>query len=353
MKTARIVLLFVIIVVALIGGYFGANMYMQNMAIKKINNEIKKNHWENLVEYGNVKANIFSRSITIQNVKFTLQNRMTSQTIGVVSLKKVVLMGDMDKKYKIKGFDIEFINLDPKFPQELANKPLLNAEMFSFNIHKSEDIVDALKGEIKDITLSKFAINSFKESGGKKFEKLIKIVKMNSPINVDMDYAASIDKGILDIKKYSIDFMNNIGISYKILAKNIDFKGFKRIGDELNKNPKNFATLADLMSKVMQIKFENLVFTIHNYGLIDRVLDEAAKNKHLSKKELIAGLLQKVKMIPVASAYPAVEKFLTHKSNALSVSLKLKQDLTIGDIIAINSKKKGDILKIVEVKFSN
>lgn len=353
MKTARIVLLFVIVVVALIGGYFGANMYMQNMAIKKINSEIKKNHWENLVEYGNVKANILNRSVTIQNVEFTLQNRMTSKTIGVISFKKVVLIGNLDKKYKIEGFNIEFVNLDPKLPQELANKPLLNAKMFSFNIHKSEGIVDTMNGGIKDVTLSKAALNSFKSSGGKKFEELTKIIKINSPINANIDYVASIDKGILDIKKYSIDFMNNVGISYQVLAKNIDFKGFKRISDELNKNPKNFAVLADLMSKFMQVKIEKLAFTIHNYGLIDRAIDEAAKKKNLSKKEFIAGFLQKVKMIPVASAYPAIERFLTHKSNSLSVFVKVKQDLTLGDIIAIKSKKKGSILDVVKIKFSN
>ncbi len=353
MKTARIVLLFVIVVVVLIGGYFGANMYMQNMAIKKINNEIKKNHWENLVEYGNVKANILNRSVTIQNVRFTLQNRMTSQTIGDISLKKVVLIGNLDKKYKIEGFNIEFVNLDPKLPQELANKPLLNAKMFNFNVHKSEDIVDTFNGGIKDITFSKAAINSFKSSGGKKFEELTKIIKINNPINANIDYVASIDKGILDIKNYSIDFVNNAGISYKVLAKNIDFKGFKRISDEFNKNPKNFAVLADLMSKFMQVKFERLAFTIHNYGLIDRVLDEAAKKKNLSKKEFVTGLLQKAKMIPIASAYPAIEKFLTHKSNTISVSVKVKQDLTLGDIIAIKSKKKGDIMKILDVRFSN
>ncbi len=352
MKTARIVLLFIIVTAVLIGGYFGANMYMQNMAIKKINNVIKKNHWENLVEYGNVKANILSGSVTVNNVAFTIQDKLKSKTIGVINFKKIVLKGNMNKNYSISGDDIKYINLNPEFPETLANKALFNAKSFKFDIHKTSDIIDNFKGGINTITITKTTIDTLKNLDSAKFDKITKIVKINNPINIRINYEASIDKGLLNIKQYSIDFTNNIGISYGAKIKNVDFKGLKGVSEELNKNPKNFAVLANLMSKLMQLKIENFNLSIHNYGLIDRILDNVAKQKNESKQDIVNLLLKKIKTAPIESAYPSLKNFLTSKSKNLSVSIKNTQELSVGDIMS-KMKNKEDILKILQIKFYN
>ncbi len=352
MKTARIVLLFFIVTIVLTGGYFGANMYMKNIAIKKINNTIKKNHWENLVEYGNVQANIISGDVTIQNVKFTLQNKLTSQAIGVLDLKKIVVKGDWDKNYNISGYDISYINLNPKLPQQLINKAILNVNYFDFNINKQQGTINKLSGKIKNIKINKNLIDVLRHSNKTQFQEFVKIVRIDNPININMNYQASIEKGTLNIKNYSIDFANNIGISYKAKIKNIDLKGLQDASKELNKNPKNFMVLANVMSKIMQLKIMEFDFHIKNYGMIDRLLEMVAKKKNKTKQYIIDTILQKVQAIPIKSAYPSIKNFMESKSKELSIYIQNKQNLSLGDVLS-KIKSKESLLNMVDIKFSN
>lgn len=352
MKTARIVLLFVIVAVALIGGYFSANMYVKNIAIKKINRVIEKNHWENLVEYGNVKANILKGDITIQNVKFTVQNNMTSKTIGVMDVKTIVVNGDLDKSYSVKAYDTDFINLNDKLQEEMSNKKLFNIKTAYFKISKKNGIIDNFDAEIKNIMLNTKLINLMNNDEKKKLEDIEKIIKIDNPINVTMKYKSYPEKGILNLERYSIDFVNNAGIAYKAYLKNVDLKGIKSAADQLKKNPKNFMVIANIMSKFMEIKPVKLDIAISNHGMLDRLLEESAKKKHMTKDKLIDTALNRIKAGRLSFAYNPIKNFLTSKSKSINVHIDNQKGLSIGDIVT-QARNHGSILKILSIKFSN
>ncbi len=348
MKTARIVLLLVIVSIVFIGGYFGANMYVQNRAIKKINSIIEQNHWENLVEYGDVKANVFKRSITIQNVKFTLENNITSQPLGVFYFKDISINGDWDTDYIFSSDNIDYTNLNSKVDSNLMNKKLFHAEYACFRIHKKDGIVDRFNGKIDNIMLNKSVFGSNEE----KLEVLQRIVKINNPINIRIEYEADVDKNSLKLRKYHINFINNLGLSYKAYIKNVDFKGIRRASEEVKKNPKDFLSLTNMMSKIMQMKIINLDIDISDYGMIDRMLETTAEKQNISKQELIQRTIEKMKKGSFSSACNAVENFLSHQSKHLSIKIENNKNLSIGDIL-MEAKNKSDILNNLNIKIGN
>ncbi len=351
MKIIKIFLILIIIVTLGVGAYYGANMYMENRALKEVNKIIEQEHLEGLVDYEGVEANVFSRSITLKKVKFALQNKITSQDVGIMEFDKVILNGDWNKNYTLKLKDIKFINLNPQSPKELMNKKILKADCADFDIEKSGKIMTKFDGSIRNIRIDR-RLFLLKEQDKEKIKLFNTVMKVNNPINIVMSMMANPSKKTLNIKKYKIDFVNNFGISYKMYVKNIDIIGLDMVAKQLQKNKNSFMVIANAMSKVMQIKPVMFELEFINNGMLDRVLEYQAKQAHMTKDKFIEEELKKVERNPVYGLYKPVKNLLTSKSKKLKITIRNKDMLSVGDLMS-SSKNISDLMDRLYIEFSN
>ncbi len=347
MKGVKFFMIGLIVLIILVGGYFAANIYMQNRAVKRIDKILKENNLQNDFSYESLSANIFSRAITLHNAELTLRDRIKNRELGYLKIKTLIVSGNFNKHYNLKAYTISFIS--EKIRLSKGNEPILRAEYADFNTYKKEGITTKMVGEIKGIRITKAAIQSIKGKNGKVIKS---IVELNNPINVYMNFLSDPDRETVDIKYYKIEFINNLGFSYGMKLENVDIKGLHKLAKEMQANPKNFALIGILFQKLGSIKPLQINISLTNYGLIDRALSYIAKEDNKTKESIVDNILKEAKKIPSNSAYPAIKNFLLSKKKTLSVLIKNKEKLDVATLFG-RLKDKQNLNQLLEIQFSN
>ncbi len=350
MRAIRNLLILILIAVLGVSAYFGINLYMENKAAKQINDIIKEEHLEGLVDYGSVKYSLLSNTVTINNVKLYLPNSRTQEDAGLLKFNSIQLKGNWETKYTLLANNITLINLNQDLPKNLINKKIAAADNAVFKVKKSGSIITSFIGNINNIQLDK---NLFKLKNSPNAKDFAKIFYINNPINISMNMEANPNKKTMSIKKYEINFQNNFAISYSLYADNIDFLGINKTLKLLKQKPKNFIVITNIMGKLMQIKVKKVKFVLINHGFIDRLLNYEAKRQHTTKQKLIKKELTGILASPFSTtAYKPLQNFLNSKANRFIVEIENSQNLTIGDLMMMG-KDVNNILQKVDFNFKN
>ncbi len=354
MKVLRNLLILLIIAAIAVGAYFGANIYFQKQAVKQIDTMLKDNNLQNDVTYKSVKANLFSRSITVNSVKWYIKSKMNSNedTYGYVQSKNVIIKGNLNKNYRIEANDLEYINLTPKISPQALNKVIMSAKQYIVTSHKGKDDSTQFDISIKDININTKIFKLTKNYNQQKFEEISKIVKFNNPINITMNYSLFPKKDRLKIRNYSINFINNFGLSYSGDIENININNIKKLTKQMQKQKNNFLIMVNLMSEIFKMKITELAINLDNYGIVERIIAEKAKKEGSTNDKVIDEILAKHKK--TEKIYKPLKNFITLKSKRFSINVKNKYKKSLSELFAdTQSKNKEQIFNDLEINYSN
>ncbi len=346
-KSIIAVIILVLVLVVGAFGYYFANQYAQKKAQEKVENVLKKAHLEKDVSYKSIKANLFSKNISISGVEWSLKKHGT--ILGKVDVKKVLLSGKPGKLINAKFYRAVVVNLNAKAPEELMNKPILTIEEGSFQLEKNDGKTDS------KFTAQRILINEKIFGVGKKSKKiktvLQNIIKLNKPIAVKISTVSDENTEEFAIKEYKRDWKDNIETKYSLELNNIDIKGLKKAAENLKKENPNPLAILNYMSKIYQVKPELLKIEIKNRGLITRLVGYLAKEQRTSKENLIKQLSLYLSKTPFKAFSKPIIIFAKGKKNELKIKFVNFNHFSVGDII--QKMQTEPLYSLFEINVSN
>ncbi len=345
MKKVIGILILVLLIVG-ISGYFAVNWYAQKKAKAKVEKILKKAHLDKNVSYGSLKTNIFTKSIELRDINWTLNKH--GKLIGKINIKTLTITGQPDKLINAKFKKATLINLNIDSPKKLINKPILTVKAGNLYFSKKNGITDSIF-KAKDIMINKSVFNI--EKNKKINEILTSVLNLNNPI--DLYIATKIDKTsrTFSINQYKIDWKNNFEATYSLKLGNIDFEGLQKASKGIdNKNPNPMVVL-NYLSKLYQIKPKQFTLKITNKGLIDRVENFIAKEDNTTKENLIKQFDFYLRSTPFKSYSKPIINLAKEKNKDITIEIMNNNNLTIGDIF--QRMQTTPIYNILKIEVSN
>jgi len=352
MKSKLFIILSVLLLIV-IGGYFGANYYVQRQAKVNIDNFIKENHLENEVKYADVRSSLFSKSIRVDNITYYINDPVKKQKIGRITAKYAVVKGDLKNSTSVKLYGISFINLNNKLPKKLSNKVIFTVQNAYYKVNKQGNI-ETYESSADNIKINTDMISSQNELKKKKYEEFSKVVLMNNPIDVYSHYTYDKSKQELKIDNSSLNFKNNFNFSYTALIDGIDLPSVNKHMKAMKKS-NNMMEMLALANELMNMKIKQIRFVFVNNGIVERLLNLAASTKNESKDIIINKMLKNSENLYNGELYSSLKNLLLSKSKKFTFNIVSKNGATMGQLISSSHKQPmGEIVdKQFNLSFSN
>lgn len=352
MKSKLFIILSVLLLIV-VGGYFGANYYVQKQAKANIDNFIKENNLENEVKYTDVRSSLFSKSIRVDNITYNINDPLKSRKIGRITAKYAIAKGDLKNNTSVKLYGMSFINLNNKLPKEMHDKVVFTVQNAYYKINKHSDKITYESGadNIKINTDMIFPLNGSKR---KKYEEFSKVVLMNNPIDTYSHYTYDKSKQELKIDDSRMNFKNNFNFSYSALIDGIDLPSVNKHLQAMKKNNDIIKMMA-ITGDLMNMKIKHMKFVFVNEGIVDRLLNLTVNTQNESKDIVINRKLKNLGNLYNGELYSSLKNLLLSKSKKFTFSIVSKNGATMGQLILSSRKQPmGEIIdKQFKLSFSN
>ncbi len=341
-KTLTILVVFLAVIVLAFIGYNFANTYAQKKARAEVEKILKEAHLDKDVSYRSLKANIFSRSIKLNDITWNIKQH--GEIVANLDIKSVTVTGKPDKDMKANFEDAELINLNVNAPLKTINKPIITIEKGFLSIKKKD-------GETKSVfKAEKILINEdlFENEKNPDVKRvLFNVFRMDKPINMEVETYANENTNTFSANHYTFDWEDNFKIDYSFKLENIDLKSLKNATKEINNQNPNPLAILNYLSKLYEIKPVNLKVELKDLGLIERVEDFIAKENKTTKENLLKQFSMYLKTTPFKDYSQPIMNFAEGKSKSLYIKVSNPQALTVGDIIQkMQSEPLFNVLKI-------
>ncbi len=345
-KGLTILVIFLVVVVLAFIGYNFANTYAQKKAKAEVEKILKKAHLDKDVTYQSLKADIFSKSIELDNVNWNIEKR--GEQVGQLNIKKTVFSGNPKKDVKAKFFEVALINPNLETLKTPKNEPVLTIEKGSFSL-KREDGETESSFSAKDILINKKIFDIKNDQQLKTV--LFNVLNLDKPIEVKIKTYANENKNTFAIKQYKVEWESNFEANYALKLKNIDLNGLRNASKELNSQNPNPLAILNYLSKVYEIKPIKLKFEIEDKGLVERLEDFIAKENKTTKEDLLKQLAMYIKTTPFKDYLDPIMGFAKGENNELKIEIYNPEALTVGDII--QRMQNEPIYSILKINISN
>ncbi len=343
MRFQKLIIGVVVVGILLVAGYFSMNAYIQKVAKERVDSWIQNEHLQNRLTYASIKSNLLGRRIVLTDVRYTVKGRYKKRLTGYFLIKRLVLSGNWKDHYVVNSYNA---TLYGKIASEQQEVPIVHIEHATFDTTKQRGFVKHMSVQINQIRFDESLIKQLQKGD------LKKIVKLDEPINVHFEFSADFKKKELDIKRYRLDFKNNVVFSYSLFLRNVDFDRIGELSKEYRRNPKDITFVAQLVDQFMKIKPALLNLEFVNQGLVTRAVDYLARKEGKTPKEVVDSLLSPLKSLPIPSAYPSVERFLLSKADKLKLTARNVRCLKLEELIRWIEKTHKPF-EVIELKLSN
>lgn len=339
----------ILILVLLIGGisgYFTANWYAQKKAKAEVEKILKKAHLDKDVSYGSLKANIFTKTIKLSDINWTLNKHR--ELIGKINIKTLTITGKPEELINAKFDKATLIDLNINSPKDLINKPILTVETGSLYFHRKNGVTNSIF-KAEHILINKSLFNSTKNK--KISEILTNVLNLENPIDLYITTRLNKTNGTFSINQYKIDWKNNLEAMYSLKLSNIDFEGLQKASKGLNSKNPNPIIMLNYLSKLYQIKPKQFTLKITNKGLIDRVESYIAKEDNVTKGNLIKQFSLYLRSTPFRMYFKPIINLAEGKDKDITIKITNNNDLTVGDIF--QKMQTAPIYNILKIEVTN
>lgn len=347
MKSKLSIILSVLLLI-IIGGYFGANYYVQKRAKVSIDNFIKENHLENEIKYTDVKSSLFSGSIRVDNITYYINDPIKKQKIGRITAKYAIAKGDLKNNTSVKLYGMSFINLNEKLSKKLFNKVVFTVQNAYYKVSKQGNI-ETYESSADNIKINTDMIFFQNELKKKKYEEFSKVVLMNNPIDVYSHYTYDRSKQELKIDNSRMDFKNNFNFSYSALIDGINIPSINKHLQAMKKNNDMMEMIA-VAGELMSMKIKHMKFVFINKGIVERSLNLAAGTKNENKDIVINRMLKNSKNLYNGELYSSLKNLLSSKSKKFTFDIVSKNAVTMGQFML--SSRKRPLREIIDKQFN-
>ncbi len=349
MKKSWVIVLVIAIVIVCVGAWFGLNIYAQQKAKKEITAFLRKNNLEKSVTYGSVKAGFLSNSVSVDRVKYMVENNFTGERSGYFTIDRVVFSGSPEGSYCVMEYGIKYFNQNPKL-KGLVGKMLFSIDELRLKVEKEDNKKLESKGFMENLRLNMPVIIS--ALGEKKNRPLFKIVDFDSPIDAKVEYGVNFLKRTLKIDEYSIDFENNLKVSYSCKLRNIDFKRLETDVKALRSSG-GIVKLSDLLDTLSSVNVQEIKFEVKNRGLVDRVFGFISNETHRKRSDIVNGFVHNLVVeypgIFRANSEP-LRRFLMSRENEVEVELKANSPVSLKELVG--ELDSMPLYKVIEKDFT-
>ncbi len=347
MKKIGILIVAVLSVALIIGGYFFLKEYTQAKAKKTINTMLKEANLQKDVSYKSLQTKPFSKIIKLDGVEWYLEK--SGNITGKINIQTVTVKAQSKHNFKVFYKNVVLINLNTETPEELLNKPILTIKDGYLTIIKRDGTT---KTEFNaNYVLINKSIFELGKANQKTREVLFKVLRIDKPINIQIVTISNEKKNSFSIGKYSLAWKNNFLINYSMSLNNVDIKGFKSIAKNINKKSNNPLVLLNYFSKIYQIKPATFMIEIKNLGLLPRLVDYLAKNQNISKQTLFMQLKTYLDSTPFKTFEKPIINFIENKKKKIKVLIANPSGYSIGDIF--QKTRTEPILQVLKVNITN
>ncbi|WP_035589556.1 YdgA family protein [Hippea jasoniae] len=324
-KSTLIGVIIAILVVSVVGGYYFANQYAKKVAEKRIDTLLEKNHLKKDVSYKNLTSSILSRSITIHNLIWNVNKN--GKKLGKIVVDELVIHGNpLSNDYSVVIKNANIINLQ-KINPDLSNKTIATIKTGHIEVEK-EDAKEEEKINLTDIHINKNIFFTTQSD----FEKITKILNLNAPINIKAHLILDKKDKTAFLDHYTINWKDNLAVSYSLKLANVDIEGFREIAKQLNGDNPNPIMVLGLLSKAYEIKPLEVKVKFKNYGAVDRFIQLISKTEHTSKEDIIKRLQFQLNHSPFKKFSQPIVSFVDEKKKHLEITIDNPEQLSVGDL---------------------